>query len=223
MKIIITESQYSRIVNRINEQEDEVEKLLRTDPTLQKLGKMSTSDLSALFGVGDSPMTTAPGTKTAAPIDATGVGNSYKPVDFKLTIAPLAKDTVITSGFGARNIKSNPNASKDHKGLDLRAASGTKIITPADGMVKIASFNHGNCGGMIEIQHGNYSTKYCHAKQITVKPGDTVKKGQEIGLSGGGAQDFGRGNSLQQHLHFEVLAGGRNIDPSTVMPFLRKA
>lgn len=218
MKIILTETQINFLKGIIiNEQSDSN---LQNNPLIKKLSGASKEDIANLFG-GGLPANLMGGNNVAKK-DATNVVNN-KPVDFKLTISPLAVDTVVTSGFGHRNVKTNSLASTNHKGIDLRAVSGTKIVSPADGVVEVANYNSGKCGGMIQINHGQYSTKYCHVKQIKVSKGDNIKKGQEVGLSGGGINDYGRGNSNKQHLHFEVLAGGNNVDPLTVMPFLRKA
>lgn len=62
------------------------------------------------------------------------------------------------------------------------------------------------------------TTSYCHMKDILVKEGQYVFKGQEIGSTGGGSQDKGRGNSLGPHLHFGVKKDGSFIDPK---PFFR--
>jgi hypothetical protein len=70
------------------------------------------------------------------------------------------------------------------------------------------------------IKHSNgYSTSYCHIQRIDVKTGQLVKKGDVIGITGGGAGDPGRGRSDGPHLHFVLKKNDVPIDP---MKFLDK-
>lgn len=129
----------------------------------------------------------------------------------KIDILPLEK-TSINSPYGPRNI--GGNASKDHKGVDLKAKSGTEVYSVANGTVKAARDTTPNgCGGFVKIDHGEYQTKYCHLKKWSVKKGDTVTKGQLIGWSGGDKNDPYKGNSMGAHLHYEVLKGGKHVNP----------
>mgnify|MGYP000476422994 CR=1 FL=1 len=125
-----------------------------------------------------------------------------------------------------------------HNGADLGNNSGDNLYAPEDGIVEKAKFhtpwdnslvpggtykekkvaNKANgwnaCGGFIKIKHdNNITTKYCHLKQIDVKPGDPVVRGQIIGLTGGDSADKGRGNSSHSHLHYEVLVNGSHVNP----------
>ena len=121
----------------------------------------------------------------------------------------------LTSGFGPRNI--GGRASKNHKGCDLGVPSGTPVYAVANGKVLSARDTTPDpCGGFVKLQHSDYITKYCHLKRWDVKKGDEVIKGQQIGLSGGGEFDPYKGNSMGAHLHYEVLSGGKHIDPVKV-------
>ena len=122
----------------------------------------------------------------------------------------------ISSKYGPRNI--GGRASRNHKGIDIAYPSGTQITSPLDGVIEKANAKAGNCGGLIVINHGtfngkNVKSKYCHVKRIDVEKGKEVKKGQVVGLSGGGANDPGRGNSMGAHIHFEILEDGKNVNP----------
>jgi murein DD-endopeptidase MepM/ murein hydrolase activator NlpD len=124
------------------------------------------------------------------------------------------KKARITSPFGQR-------WGRMHSGLDLGVVSGTKIIAPADGTVKEASFNSGGCGGTLKIDHGNidgddYSTRYCHCKEFFVSAGQEVKQGDAVALSGGASGDKGKGNSQGAHIHFELYKNGKPINPGTM-------
>jgi murein DD-endopeptidase MepM/ murein hydrolase activator NlpD len=94
-----------------------------------------------------------------------------------------------------------------HKGLDFAAAEGTKVSAVAAGLVTYSGERSG-FGIMVEINHGNgLATRYCHNEKVLVKPGDMVRKGQEVALIGS------TGRSTGPHLHFEVLKNGQQVDP----------
>jgi predicted chitinase len=116
----------------------------------------------------------------------------------------------VTHPFG------EPRTSRPHNGVDLATASGTPVSSPADGEVIVANINGNSmCGGTIRIKHANnIITGYCHIKQVDVSTGDQVKQGQVIGLSGGGANDIGKGNSTGPHLHFTVTVNNEVVDPA---------
>lgn len=95
----------------------------------------------------------------------------------------------------------------DHKGLDFAAPRGTPIYATGDGKITKAYFS-GSYGNVIYINHGHgYETRYAHLSRFDVKPGDRVKRGQVIGLVGN------TGNSIADHLHYEVLYKGQHINP----------
>lgn len=106
-----------------------------------------------------------------------------------------------------------------HKGVDLVASSGTKFYSPDDGIVLDAFFEGGNnpqCGGTLRIQHQDgYESAFCHVKELYVKKGEIVTKQQVLGLTGGGPNDPGRGNSEGPHLHYQVKKNGQPVDPMT--------
>ncbi len=97
---------------------------------------------------------------------------------------------------------------RNHKAIDLRAPSGTSIYAVADGKVVQAGWN-GAYGYSVTIEHADgMRTLYAHAKQLCCSVGDTVSQGEVIALVGTTGQSTGN------HLHFEVIVGGRNVDPA---------
>ena len=116
------------------------------------------------------------------------------------------QDGWISSYFGRR---ADPftGYSAVHKGLDFAGPEGTKVMTVGAGLVTFAGDRSG-FGEMVEINHGNgLTTRYCHNEKVLVKPGDMVRKGQEVALMGS------TGRSTGPHLHFEVLKNGTQVDP----------
>ncbi len=100
-----------------------------------------------------------------------------------------------------------------HAGVDIAGVEGTPVYAVASGVIKYArEFRH--YGNMIEIDHGNhYSTRYGHNQINLVAEGQTVRQGDVIALLGG------TGRSTGPHLHFEVLKGGRQINPHKHLSF----
>jgi murein DD-endopeptidase MepM/ murein hydrolase activator NlpD len=112
----------------------------------------------------------------------------------------------VTSGFGMR-FHPILNYSRMHQGVDLRASYGTPIVAVADGRVEFAGW-HGGHGNAVELDHGGGTeTLYGHMSRILVRPGQSVHRGQEIGLVGS------TGLSTGPHLHFEVHRNGVPVNP----------
>lgn len=97
---------------------------------------------------------------------------------------------------------------RNHKGIDICAPSGTDIYAVADGTVIQAGWD-GNYGYCVIIEHSNgMRTLYAHSKQLLCKAGDKVSQGEVIALVGTTGQSTGN------HLHFEVIVGGKYVDPA---------
>lgn len=113
----------------------------------------------------------------------------------------------MSSRFGMRN---DPITGRRawHNGVDFAGKEGAEVVTVAAGVVVYAGPRSGY-GKMVEINHGGgFSTRYGHHKELQVKVGDVVKKGQVIGLMGSS------GRSTGPHVHFEVFKNGRVVDPA---------
>jgi murein DD-endopeptidase MepM/ murein hydrolase activator NlpD len=119
-------------------------------------------------------------------------------------------DAATSDVFGSQRIF-NGVAQREHQGLDYRVHTGTPVSAMNDGAVLLARFLYfeGNC---VVIDHGQgLLTLYFHLSEIKVKEGDTVKRGQEIGLSGG------TGRATGPHLHVAVRWQGTYLDPARLM------
>lgn len=122
----------------------------------------------------------------------------------------------ISSPYGMR---SHPVSGKTkmHTGVDFAIAQGTPVVASADGMVEFAS-TAGGYGYLVVINHGGgLKTKYGHLSNFLVNPGQRVTKGQPIGRSGGARGSRGAGTSTGPHLHYEVLKGGRAVNPVSML------
>jgi len=112
----------------------------------------------------------------------------------------------VTSGFGSRSDPFTGERSM-HKGLDIAAESGTKVMSPAEGTIVFAGA-HGGYGNVLVIDHGfGVNSRFGHLSEITVKVGQQVKRGAEVGAIGN------TGRSTGPHLHYEVRVNGIPQDP----------
>lgn len=119
-------------------------------------------------------------------------------------------DGVRTSPFGMR-FHPIYRIMKFHSGQDFHAAIGTPVYATGDGIVESAQYNdgYGNC---IIIDHGfGLKTLYAHLSKFSVKPGQAVKRGENIGLSGNSGVSDG------PHLHYEVIKDGAKVNPIAYM------
>ena len=101
-----------------------------------------------------------------------------------------------------------------HSGLDIAAGGGNAVLAVCDGVVTTAKW-HYSYGNYVVIYHGDgTSSLYAHMqnKSITVKVGDKVKRGQQIGKVGT------TGDSTGNHLHFSVLVNGSYLNPDDYLP-----
>ena len=100
-----------------------------------------------------------------------------------------------------------------HRGLDISPAYGTPVYAAERGRVVLVRYLRYGYGYYLIIDHGNgYRTLYAHMSSIYVRPGSTVYRGQNIGQVGS------TGRSTGPHLHFEVHAYGRAVDPYRFLP-----
>jgi murein DD-endopeptidase MepM/ murein hydrolase activator NlpD len=96
-----------------------------------------------------------------------------------------------------------------HPGIDIANDMGTPIVATADGTVVTAGWNSGGYGNMVDIDHGNgIMTRYGHAMQVVVVPGQHVRRGQIIAYMGS------TGYSTGPHVHYEVRINGSPVNPA---------
>jgi murein DD-endopeptidase MepM/ murein hydrolase activator NlpD len=115
----------------------------------------------------------------------------------------------VIAGFGT-----SPNGVQND-GINLALPEGTSVKAAEDGVVAYAGNELKGYGNLVLVRHPNgYVTAYAHAKEILVKRGDQVKRGQVIARSGQ------TGNVNAPQLHFEIRKGASPLDP---MRFLKGA
>ena len=121
---------------------------------------------------------------------------------------PVPNYYAISSYFGNR-IHPISKEYRMHTGLDIEAPRKTPLVAAQTGTIVFANWFAGY-GKAIIIDHGGgYTTLYGHLDVISVKVGQVVVKGENIGQTGN------TGYSTGPHLHFEVRMNGDYVDPLT--------
>jgi murein DD-endopeptidase MepM/ murein hydrolase activator NlpD len=119
-------------------------------------------------------------------------------------------EAAISDVFGSRRVF-NGKTSSPHLGLDFRVPSGTPVAAMNDGTVLLARPLYFE-GNFVVLDHGQgLLTLYLHLSEFKVKEGEQVKRGQEIGLSGG------TGRATGPHLHVAVRWQGTYLDPASLI------
>ncbi len=144
---------------------------------------------------------TQPGSKEAQFFDEFG-----KNIRSLLLRTPL--DTIrITSSFGMRE---HPvlGYTRMHMGIDFGAPTGTPVYAAGDGVVEKAAWANGY-GRWLQIKHsGGLETGYGHLSRWAVRQGEHVHQGQVVAYVGQ------TGLATGPHLHYEIMVGGKKVNPS---------
>jgi lipoprotein NlpD len=113
-----------------------------------------------------------------------------------------AKGRIVTGFSEAANLK----------GIDIAGAAGQPVAASAGGKVVYAGTGLRGYGKLIIVKHnGMYLSAYAHNKEILVKEGQQVTKGQKIA-------EMGNTDADQVKLHFEIRRHGKPVDPLRYLP-----
>ena len=114
----------------------------------------------------------------------------------------------VTSPFGEARSYNNGPVGSHHSGLDIAVDEGTPVHAAATGRVAFAGFLYSR-GNSVIIDHGlGVFTDYSHLSRIDVAVGQSVAQGVQVGLAGH------TGLATGPHLHWELIIGGQNVDPT---------
>jgi murein DD-endopeptidase MepM/ murein hydrolase activator NlpD len=109
----------------------------------------------------------------------------------------------VIAAFGPK-----PNGGQND-GINLAVPEGTPIKAAEDGVVAYAGNELKGYGNLVLIRHANgYVSAYANARELLVKRGDSIKRGQVIANAGQ------TGNVTSPQLHFEIRKGSTPVDPT---------
>lgn len=118
----------------------------------------------------------------------------------------------LESGFGGRRNPFGGSSYEYHEGQDIEASSGDPVSATASGTVIVAGWQNGY-GQVVYIDHGSgLTTRYGHLSQIGVAVGQTIGRGETLGLVGS------TGRSTGPHLHYEVRINNEPVNPRRYLP-----
>lgn len=118
----------------------------------------------------------------------------------------------INNEFGFRRNPFGGRTYEFHPGMDINGERGDIVVAPANGTVVKAGWT-GGYGNMVELDHGNgLTTRYGHLSKIEVEIGDSIQRGQLMGLIGS------TGRSTGPHLHFELRLNDKAVNPRFLLP-----
>jgi lipoprotein NlpD len=101
---------------------------------------------------------------------------------------------------------------KRNKGIAIAGKEGDPVVASADGQVVYSGSGLRGYGNLVILKHNDdFISAYAHNRQILVKQGQMVKRGQRIA-------EVGRSDTTQPKLHFEIRRQGKPVDPLAYLP-----
>jgi len=99
-----------------------------------------------------------------------------------------------------------------NKGLDIAGKPGDPVLAAANGRVMYTGTGIRGYGKLIVIKHdNNFNSVYAHNREILVKEGQNVTRGQRIA-------ELGDTDADSPKLHFEIRKSGKPVDPARYLP-----
>lgn len=118
----------------------------------------------------------------------------------------------LSGAFGAQRIYLGGVPAAYHSGVDIAAGAGARVVAPADGVVVLAPPPGFSLeGNLVIVDHGmGLSSAFLHLSSASVRVGDRVRQGQEVGRVGA------TGRATGPHLHWSLVWNGARLDPQAV-------
>ena len=117
----------------------------------------------------------------------------------------------ISGVFGSQRIL-NGKPRRPHNGVDIAAPTGTPVKAMGDGIVALVHQDMFFTGKTVMIDHGlGLNSVYIHMNAITVRDGEFVTKGTQIGTVGQ------TGRATGPHLHWGVSWFKTHLDPALLV------
>ena len=222
--VVATGDTLGKISHHYGKSINEIAKANKIDPD----GKLTVGDRLVIPGGRTSAVNSSAAVVDAKPAAAKSEPGPPESASMFASAAPTGK-TVTSLAEGAGSLPTfrwpargrviagygpTPNG-QQNDGINLALPEGTAVKAAEDGVVAYAGNELKGYGNLVLVRHANgYVTAYAHAKELLVKRGEQVKRGQTIAVSG----QTGSVNAPQ--LHFEIRKGSSPLDP---MRFLNGA
>jgi lipoprotein NlpD len=161
-----------------------------------------------------------PSSPTAAPVapattpGSTNIANATPPPSRPESArVPEIDDAKVDWGWPTSGkVIAGFSESANLKGIDIGGKAGQPVLASAAGRVVYAGAGLRGYGKLVIVKHNNtYLSAYAHNREILVKEGQQVSKGQKIG-------EMGDTDADQVKLHFEIRRLGKPIDPTKFLP-----
>ncbi|MCC8069779.1 MAG: M23 family metallopeptidase [Ruminococcus sp.] len=145
----------------------------------------------------------------------TSVETVVKNTQSTSAIMPIVDGEVINEFSNGELVKSATSGIwQTHNGMDIGAEVNTPVQAIDDGTITKV-YEDALLGICVTIDHQDYTANYCNLdKGVLVTEGDVITKGTIIGTVGNTSVSE---SALESHLHFEVLKGGKYINPLDVL------
>ena len=114
---------------------------------------------------------------------------------------------IITRHFGKQSHPIHKQVQITNNGIDIRASKDNGVIAISSGQVAGSQYVPGYQNTLI-IQHGDYYSVYSNMEKVNVKKGESVGKGQSLGLAGKNSQHGYR------EVHLEIWKGKQRLNPA---------
>jgi len=188
-------------------------KLPYSDQALAQLERPPMSAAPTAAATAPSSPTAAPSAPATAPASANIAKATPPPSRPESARVPEIDDARLdwawpTSGKVIAGFSEGSNL----KGIDIAGKAGQPVLASAAGRVVYAGAGLRGYGKLVIVKHNNtYLSAYAHNREILVKEGQQVSKGQKIG-------EMGDTDADQVKLHFEIRRLGKPIDPAKFLP-----
>lgn len=117
----------------------------------------------------------------------------------------------VSGVYGSRRIL-NGEPKRPHYGMDIANKTGTTVVAPASGVIRLAETGMYYTGGTIIIDHGyGLTSTYLHLSSINVKDGQPIQQGDKIGEIGM------TGRATGPHLDWRINLGKVRLDPQLII------
>lgn len=148
---------------------------------------------------------------SAAGRNAFGTGQNTVMSSALLPLRPVEGDVILWEyGWLPQDV-----GEEFHEGIDFHAEPGTPVVVVLDGTV-VAIRRESRLGIVVEVKHGDVIASYAQVEAVSVRAGDTVRRGEMIARV---SPSRGIEEKMSPHLHFEIrpVGTGEPVDPASYL------